>query len=157
MTLALLGPDWDKGFRDDRQAIFADVDFNVTEPDLQPAMAQFRAHAALLDAQLSDGRLFLTGNAPRLADIQAFGVPWFTRDAMPVTKQLLGTFSHLPAWEARVAELGEGERRAIAAGEAHAVARDHSPDLGTGVDPDEPQQLACRSGSNRTISQSAVL
>ena len=141
MVLALLGPDWDQSFREDRQALFADVDFDIAEPDLLHAMAQFRTHAALLDAQLADGRLFLTGDAPGLADIQVFGVPWFTRAAMPVTEQLLGKFSHLPAWEARVAKLGEGERQVIEAAEAHRVARDHSPDLGTDVDPDEPQQL----------------
>ena len=142
MVLALLGPNWDSAFREDRQAIFADGSFDVAEPDLLHAMAQFRAHAALLDAQLADGRPFLTGDTPGLADIQAFGVPWFTRVAMPVTEQLLGKFSHLPAWEARIAELGEGERQVIDAAEAHRVARDHSPDLGTDVDPDEPQPLA---------------
>ena len=139
MVLALLGPGWDPAFREDRQAIFADVDFDVTEPDMQHAMAQFRAHAALLDTQLADGRLFLTGDAPGLADIQAFGAPWFTRAAMPVTEQLLGKFSHLPAWETRVAELGEGKRRVMDATEAHRVARASEPDLGTDVDPDDPQ------------------
>jgi len=141
MALALLGPDWDPTFRKDRQAIFAQLDFNTMDEELQHAMAQFRANAALLDAQLADGRLFLSGDAPGLADIQAFGIPWFTRAAMPVTEQLLRRFAHLPDWEARVAELGEGERLVMDAAEAHRVARDTEPDLSTDVDPEDAQGL----------------
>ena len=141
MALALLGPDWDPAFRKDRQAIFAQLDFNTMDEELQHAMAQFRANAALLDAQLADGRPFLTGDAPGLVDIQAFGTPWFARAAMPVTEQLLRQFTHLPDWEARVAELGEGERLVMDAAEAHRVARDSEPDLSTDVDPEDAQGL----------------
>ena len=141
MALALLGPDWDPAFREDRQAIFAHLDFNAMDGELQHAMAQFRASAALLDAQLADGRLFLTGDAPGLVDIQAFGIPWFARAAMPVTEQLFRRFTHLPDWEARVAELGEGERLIMDAAEAHRVARDSEPDLSTDVDPEDAQGL----------------
>ena len=142
LALAILGPDWDAAFLEDRKALFADIDFDKLGGDVEHAMAQLRASAALLDAQLADGRSFLTGDAPGLADIQAFGVPWFTRAALPVTEQMLARFSHLPAWEMRVAELGEGERQPIDAAAAHQVARDAAPDLAVDVDPDDPQKLA---------------
>jgi len=141
MALALLGPDWDQAFLEDRKAIFRGLDFASLSRDVEHAMAQLRASAALLDAQLADGRAFLTGDAPGLADIQAFGVPWFTRAAMPVTEKLLGRFPKLPAWEARVAELGEGQRETIAVAQAHDEARSTEPDLSAGEDPDDPQQL----------------
>ena len=141
MALALLGPDWDQAFLADRKALFRDMDFDTLDRDVEHAMAQLRASAALLDAQLADGRAFLTGDEPGLADIQAFGVPWFTRAAMPVTEKLLGLFSSLPAWEARVANLGEGQREIIAAARSHDEARNIEPDLSTDVDRDDPQNL----------------
>ena len=141
MALALLGPDWDAGFRADRQALFAHLDFDDMDKDTGHAMAQLQAHAGLLNEQLADGRSFLTGDQAGLADIQAFGVPWFTRAAMPVTDDLFQNFEYLPAWEARVAELGEGDRQPIDVAEAHGVARESQPDLGKEIDADDAQGL----------------
>lgn len=141
MALALLGPDWDQAFRDDRQALFAHLDFDDMDKETGHAMAQLCASTALLDAQLADGRSFLTGDAAGLADIQAFGVPWFTRAAMPVTERLFSALEHLPAWEARVADLGEGERRPIDVAEAHQVAREGQPDLKGDVTGNDAQGL----------------
>jgi glutathione S-transferase len=141
MALALLGPDWDSGFRQDRQALFAHLDFDDMDKETGHAMAQLCAHAALLDAQLADGRSFLGGDDAGLADIQAFGVPWFTRAAMPITEQLLRDFEHLPVWEARVAQLGEGDRQPVDVAEAHRVARESEPNLTSEVGDNEPQGL----------------
>jgi len=141
MALTILGPDWDPAFMDDRRAIFRDLDFDNLSGDVEHAMAQLRASAALLDAQLGDGRAFLCSDQPGLVDIQAFSVPWFTRAAMPVTEQLLGVFSHLPAWEARVAGLGEGSRENTGAAEAHDEARCAEPDLSTEIDTADPQHM----------------
>ena len=141
MALALLGPDWDAGFRADRQALFAHLDFDDMDKDTGHAMAQLQAHAGLLNEQLADGRSFLTGDQAGLADIQAFGVPWFTRAAMPVTDDLFQNFEYLPAWEARVAELGEGDRQPIDVDEAHRVAQESQPDLGKEIDADDAQGL----------------
>jgi glutathione S-transferase len=141
MAITLLGPVWDEAFSADRKALFDDIDFARVHEDAGHAMSQLRAHAALLEAQLADGRAFLTGERPGLADIQAFSVPWFTRAAMPVTGELLAAFEHLPAWEARIAALGEGEREPLTAGEAHAIAAAIQPDVTTAVDPDDPLKL----------------
>jgi glutathione S-transferase len=141
MALALLGPDWDPAFRKDRQALFAHLDFGEMDKETGHAMAQLCASAALLNAQLADGRSFLTGDQAGLADIQAFGAPWFTRAAMPITGQLFSDLEHLPAWETRVAELGEGERQPIDAAEAHRVAQESQPDLTADVDANDAQGL----------------
>jgi glutathione S-transferase len=141
LALALLGPDWPEAFREDRQAIFADLDFDKMDRETGHVMAQMRASAALLDAQLADGRAFLTGDQASLADIQAFSVPWFSRAALPVTEKLFRKFKHLPAWEARVAELGEGDRQPIEAADAHDMARENQPDLESEVDADDAQDL----------------
>lgn len=141
MALALLGPDWDAAFRADRRALFADLDFDSLDAETGHAMAQLQANAALLDAQLADGRAYLSGDKAGLADIQAFGVPWFTRAAMPVTGQLFRSFEHLPGWEARVADLGEGNRQPMDVAEAHQVAQQSQPDLASEIDPGDAQGL----------------
>jgi glutathione S-transferase len=141
MALAMLGPEWDPAFLQDRQAIFPNLDFDNVDHYVEHAMAQLRASAALLDAQLADGRPFLTGDRPGLADIQAFSVPWFTRASMPMTEKLLGRFSKLPAWEARIAEIGEGQREQIAVTVAHDEARSNEPKPAGEVDAHDPQNL----------------
>ena len=141
MALAILGPDWDTAFREDRQALFVHLDFDSMDAETGHAMAQLQASAGLLNAQLADGRSFLTGDHAGLADIQAFSVPWFTRAAMPITEKLFRDFSHLPAWEARVAELGEGDRQQIDAAEAHRIAQESQPDLTINIAGNEAQGL----------------
>ncbi len=141
MALALLGPGWDKAFREDRQALFAHLDFDDMDRETGHAMAQLQASAALLDAQLADGRSYLGGDRAGLADIQAFGAPWFTRAAMPITEKLFENLGYLPAWESRVAELGEGERQPIEVAEAHRVARESEPDLTCDVIENDAQDL----------------
>lgn len=141
IVLAMLGPDWDPAFLNDRKAIFTGLDFERLDDDVAHSMAQMRAHAALLDVQLADGRAFLTGERPGLADLQAFGVPLFTRAALPVANDLLAPFEHLPGWEARVAALGQSERTEIDVSIAHAEAKNAEPDLTARVDADDPQQL----------------
>ncbi len=141
MALALLGPDWDEAFRRDREAIFKGLNVQAARGRLGHAQAQFRASAALLNQQLADGRPFLTGEAPALADIQAFGVPWFTRAALPTASALLAEFAYLPDWEARVAALGEGARTEIQAAEAHDEARAALPDMRADVRDADAQAL----------------
>jgi glutathione S-transferase len=141
LALALLGPDWDAAFREDRQALFVHLDFDSMDAETGHAMAQLQASAGLLNAQLADGRSFLTGDHAGLADIQAFSVPWFTRAALPITEQLFRNFSHLPAWEARVAELGEGDRQPIDTSKAHRIAQESQPDLTSDIAENEAQDL----------------
>lgn len=124
MAIALMSSAWPKEFLADREQLFGDIDFARVRTDLPHSASQLRAHATLLNRQLADGRAFLTGNAPGLADIQAFGIPWFTRAGMPdVVNELLADLEHLPAWERRVAALGEGQRTSMDARAAFAVAR----------------------------------
>jgi glutathione S-transferase len=56
-----------------------------------------------------------------------------------VTDDLFQNFEYLPGWEVRVAELGEGARRPIDVAEAHGVARESQPDLGSEVVADDAQ------------------
>ena len=134
IAIALNGASWPEEFRRDRQQLFPDVDFEHI--DLEHAKAQFRACAGFVEEQLADGRPFLGGDSPGLADIHAWTIPWFARTHMPVVNELLADLSHLPSWEGRVAALGEGTRMEGSAEAAFAEAMHNRPEPGevAGVD-----------------------
>ncbi len=123
MTVALTASAWPEPFRDDRKGLFPDLDFDDASQHTAHDSAQLRAHASFLEQQLSDGRAFLAGAEPSLADIQAFSIPWFARPYMPVVEKLWADFTHMRAWEQRVAALGEGTRTPIEAAQALAEAK----------------------------------
>ncbi len=142
LALALLLPQWPEPFRKDREYLFPDVDFGRVQEDFAHAKSQFRAHAALLEAQLADGRAFLAGAAPGLADIQAWPFVWMARGAFTdLAAQLLKGLPAVAAWEARMQAVGEGRRRPAAAAEALAEARAATPTAAVNVDPRDPQGL----------------
>jgi len=141
MAIGLQSADWPEEFLADRKALFDDLDFDAISAEIDQARSQLCALAGQLNSQLSDGRLFLEGDKPSLADIHAFSVPWFARPAMPEVNELLQPFIHLPAWEARIAELGEGQREPVPAAQAHAVAKSSVSKTRAGVDSNEAQGL----------------
>jgi len=101
---------------------------------------QLRAHLALLEAQLADGRRFLLGSAPGLADFAAFHPVWFLR-ALPPAAATLPELPGVRGWAERVAAVGHGRRTEIAPAEALAIARAAKPLPGAGVRAGEPNGL----------------
>ncbi|MCZ8132395.1 MAG: glutathione S-transferase family protein [Steroidobacteraceae bacterium] len=142
LVLGALSSQWPEPFRKDREHLFPDIDFGTVGAEAPHWRAQYRAHAALLEQQLADGRAYLGGTAPGLADIHAHPFVAMLRGALPeVAASLLDDFAHLRAWEARVAALGEGVRTEVDAPTAHAVARaSRAPDT-VDVDPNDAQGL----------------
>ena len=75
-----------KAFIEDRTKLMGGhVDFKTMMTTAPLAADQLRAHAARIDAQLGDGRSFLLGETPSLADAAAYHPVWFLR-AIPATK-----------------------------------------------------------------------
>lgn len=149
MAIALTSDAWPPEFAADRRTLFADLDFEKVKRDLPHAQSQLRAHASFIEVQLADGRRFLTGDEPALADIHAITVPWFTRAAMPVVNELLADFTHVAPWEARVAELGEGTRTPTDAAYAFEIARSSARDFAVDIEPRDAQGL--RAGMRVTV------
>lgn len=103
-----------------------------------PHMAtQLRAHAALVSQQLADGRAFLDGDKPGLADANAFYNLWFARSFFPPSAPLFEDLPGVADWYARVVALGHGQRREASRAEALAAARDAQPSANP-VPADEP-------------------
>lgn len=142
MAIKDLSPNWDVAFYKDRDAVFADLDFAEVMARYPDAQARLRGLARLIQEQLSDGRPFLMGAEPGLADIQGYVVNWFVRAAFPAVSGLFEEFAALPAWEARMAALGEGARTEASAEEAHAAARAAKSVAESHVDHADPLGLA---------------
>ncbi len=105
-------------------------------------LEQLRAQLAWIDGQLADGRAFLFGDAPGLADVDVFyNIAWLRRvftTGLPV----LDRMPHLVAWEARVRGIGHGTRRTLDPEAALDIARDAESAEPERRDPDEPNGLA---------------
>jgi glutathione S-transferase len=138
---------WDPAFVADRRQLFPDIDFDAVPAEAPHRAAQFRAHCALLEAQLADDRGFLGGEAPTLLDAQAWPFLWMSR-GLAGTDELLAGMPLLVAWEARVGAIGEGERTVMDAGSALATAREATPE------PSEPRSEAGAPGPGTVVNVS---
>lgn len=125
----------------DRREFLTFLDFDHLESEVPHFTAQLRAHADLIEQQLADARAFLFGEAPGLADVQAFFPLWMVRARVPSAREFLAPFTRLAAWEQRVAAIGHGRPTPMSAAEAHAVARSSLPRPAGGVDPKDPLGL----------------
>lgn len=112
----------------------------------KPMMAQWRAQAAWIDAAL-EGRDYLEGGAPMLADVAAYMNLWFTRGAVPATaERMLKGLKRLPPWMERMHAIGHGVRKEMSPGDALELARTsqpgdfttHDADDALGLEPGQP-------------------
>jgi glutathione S-transferase len=104
-------------------------------------LEQLRAQFGWLEAQLSDGRAFLTGDAPGLADADVYHNMAFIRWTNPPLGRLLDEVPRLLAWEQRVKAIGHGKRHEIGREDAIAIARAASSIVVEATDPGEPNGL----------------
>ncbi|HVP27712.1 MAG TPA: glutathione S-transferase family protein [Myxococcota bacterium] len=130
-----------KEFIEDRTKLMAGrVDFRAIMASAPVAADQLRAHAQLVDAQLADGRRFLLGDAPSLADAAAYHPIWFLR-AIPPTARAYAEFPRLEAWAERMKSIGHGTRSECRPEEALEIARAASPATRAARDPGDPRGL----------------
>lgn len=76
---------------------------------------------------LADGRDWLLGDTPCIADFATYHVVWFFRGRHIDCRQELAAYPHLLAWRDRMARIGHGTRTDITADEALAAARHAAP------------------------------
>lgn len=94
---------------------------------------QFRAHAALISEQLSDGRVFVGGDRPGLADANCYYNFWFVRAAFPPACDVFEDLPHISPWLERVRTIGHGKRTEVSREEALAIARRGRPEAPCGA------------------------
>lgn len=115
-------------FVEDRRKTMVPPDMNVdAAPMILPTKKlQIRANLDRLEAMLSDGRSFLLGDAPCIADLSAFHPAMMCGITEPLAA-LLGPVKHVRAWIERVRSIGHNQRHEMDSADAIAIARDASP------------------------------
>ncbi len=101
---------------------------------------QTYALLSLARAMLSDGREFLLGPEPCLADCALYNPVWFIQSQLGETAAPLDRLPDIVAWSQRMKRLGGGRPSDIAAGEALDIAKAAEPGS-TVVDVDDPSGL----------------
>lgn len=89
---------------------------------------QCRIMLGWLDGIFRDGRLFLLGDEPGLADFAVYQRIWWLHAFDGRATDVLDGFGCVVAWEARVRGIGHGERRQMEPAQALQLARHASPD-----------------------------
>ncbi len=114
---AHLKPEELKVFGADRVAMTA----NRPRINRTDCAAQLDSHLHWIDLQLADGRAFLMGAEPGIADLSVAHSIWFLRRAGPVA-EVLTPFAHLCRWYERVLAFGQGRPREMSSAEAIEIA-----------------------------------
>jgi glutathione S-transferase len=102
---------------------------NLRRAPIADAGAALAAYFARLEAMLGDGRSFLLGDAPSIADFAAVHSIWFMRRAPPVAAAF-SEYAKVAAWYERVTGFGQGEPTKLASEDALTIAaqaRSHAP------------------------------
>ena len=126
----------------DRREFFSHMDFAAFRERAPHMFAQVLAHAGLVEEQLADGRLYLQGDHPGLADASAYYVLWMVRGFVAAVNAMLAPYEKVARWEERMRAVGHGERSEMASSDAIAIARAAAPLPGLGVAAGDPLGLA---------------
>jgi len=101
---------------------------------------QTYALLSLAESMLADGRKFVLGGEPSLADCALYNPVWFIRQHLGAAASPLDRLPRITAWAERMKALGEGKRQDIKATDALEIARAAKPSK-TSVDANDPSGL----------------
>jgi glutathione S-transferase len=113
-------------FVHDRRLMVPDVDIDKAPMLLQTKLLQLRANLDRFERQLADGRRFLLGDSPCIADLSGYHPHRFL-SSHPVTASFLTELTHVPAWIERIAEIGHGQRTELDSAGAIDIAKAAEP------------------------------
>ena len=95
---------------------------------------------SLAEAMLADGREFVLGSEPCLADCALYNPVWFIQQHLGKAAAPLDRLPGIVAWSERMKALGEGKRTDIKATDALEIAKAATPGS-TSVDANDPSGL----------------
>jgi glutathione S-transferase len=139
VVFARIGDAVPQDFKEDR-AKFAGRDFN---PERMKAavpywLDQLRAVLITLDGMLADGRPFLFGRAPSVADLAAYHPLWFVVARGNMSIPPLAEYARVAAWLERVKAIGHGKPTDMTSTEALEISRTSKPAVPSEADPHDP-------------------
>ena len=130
LVFGSLGDKVPRDFIDDRTKLRgAPFDVKAMTSALPHHRDQFRSQAALIEAQLANGRKWLLDEFS-LADAGCYMNIWYIRSNLPeLADELLAEFPRLREWEDRVRALGHGTRTELSGQDALSIAAKASPEV----------------------------
>jgi len=132
----------DEAFIKDREKLTGRPFDTEAMKQAAPLMAeQARAGLSWLEDQLSDGRAYLTGEKPGLADASAYYNLAFLRWLNPAGLKVLESLPKTAAWDERVRGIGHGKRAELSNKDALAIAKAATSTTKEKADPNEPNGL----------------
>jgi glutathione S-transferase len=117
-------------FIKDRKEGYLGID--ISKPAMAPQFEQHlgfvRAQTAWLNSALSDGRKFLFGSEPSMADLACWQTIYLLRkNCPPEVDALVGYGARLVAWYERIAAFGHGQPTEMTSEQAFAAAKAAQP------------------------------
>jgi hypothetical protein len=139
VVFANIGDKVPDAFKQDR-AKFSGRDFNAERMKAALPMLhdQFRAGADFIEHALNDGRDFLQGKQPGLADLGPYHCIWFVQRNLGADWGCLKSMPRLRRWMERVAAIGHGAGTEMDPKQALEIARQATPQAKEAVDADDP-------------------
>ncbi|MGK2741018.1 glutathione S-transferase family protein [Tepidicaulis sp. LMO-SS28] len=132
----------DEAFIKDREKLTGRPFDTEAMKQAAPMMAeQARAGLSWLEDQLADGRAYLTGEKPGLADAAAYYNLAFLRWLNPAGLKVLESLPKTAAWDERVRGIGHGKRAELNNKDALAIAKAATSQTKEKADPNEPNGL----------------
>jgi glutathione S-transferase len=138
----------DPAFIVDRKEMLGDMfDVDRMKADLPRNLVKLRMHVELIDRQLRDGRTFLFGDQPGIADITVYHPLDFLSVCRNGVENFLDDYPVIRAWMGRVGAIGHGTRREISREDALAAARQGTPQsvapIGPPLENGPPVRFVC--------------
>ena len=143
VIFAELGETVPRAFIEDREKLMGrPFDVGAMKAAAGPMRGQWRTQAGWIDAALSKGAPYLSGESAGVADVAAYMNIWFVSNFTPhLAEPLLKGFARLLSWRDRMKAIGHGERSELTPAEALAAARAAEPAQQVEHDPSDPQKL----------------
>lgn len=117
-----LTPEQMKAFAADRAILRG----NAPRMAVAEATGQLQEYLRRLEQMLADGKPYLLGGLPTIADFSVYHPIWYVRNAQAVAG-ILDAAPKLQAWADRMAALGHHEFETISSEQALAIARESKP------------------------------
>ncbi|HJQ60805.1 MAG TPA: glutathione S-transferase family protein [Vineibacter sp.] len=114
------------------------------------ARDQLYAGMAHVERMLDDGRAFLLGGQPSLADVAVYNPVWFVLKRLGGPAPPFDRLPHAVAWAERMGRFGNGQPTSMSAAEALDIAERAQPDTPSGVEAGDPSGL--KSGARVSIT-----
>lgn len=141
LVMGQIGDKLPEAFKQDRSA-FSGRSFDADRLRAAVPMTRDRTYAqlTLAEVMLADGRNYLLGAEPTLADCALYNPVWFIKQRLSATASPLDRLPKIVAWSERMKAFGAGRRSDLTAVDALDIAKAAKPGP-AGVDANDPSGL----------------